>query len=312
MKLLFEDVMIMNNTKLLKNSLRTSSFCSSKVPVFIFICGKQILGCEGEVGENLSHESNKRGLIIDGLEKIEARRPIFSIVAEQLLSVELAESDSLTFEGLLADMSDEIILIVESEGTICELGAFSFSNEINKKVFVLNNQKYKNEDSFINRGPLKKLKKINSDNVNYVDFDADWKEIPVLKKHYKYITDFKRKYNVGNLEKEVYHVCVKDLVIELLAIIEIYQPITVETIQKIYIFFKGNYRIKSNVKIKSIKQVIELLCKIGILQEDSEGVRKQYNSFACASCVFELDEGKINKIRTEILCRVIRKTRKLR
>ena len=74
------------------------------------------------------------GLIVEAIKELSSKRPIFSIVAEQLLSVELAQNDSLTFEGLIADLSDEIVLIIESPGTICELGAFSFSNKINKKI----------------------------------------------------------------------------------------------------------------------------------------------------------------------------------
>lgn len=304
--------MIKNNTELLKKNLRRSSFHSSKVPIFVFVCGKQILGCEGEMGENLLNETNKRGRIVEAIKEISSKRPAFSIVAEQLLSVELAQNDSLTFEGLIAEVSDEIVLIVESAGTICELGAFSFSDKINKKIFVLNDLKHEEDNSFINRGPIKKLRRINPSNVNYVDFTVDWKSITVLQDYYKRITSIRRKYIVGTTENGVYHINVKDLIIELLAIIEIYQPIVDKDVNELYKFFKGKYKIKSDIKIKSINQVIELLCEIGILQRDGEVVKKTYNSFPCASCVFALNENQINKIRAEILYRLRRQVNKSR
>ena len=312
MNLLVEDTMIKNNTELLKKNLRRSSFHSSKVPIFVFVCGKQILGCEGEMGENLLNETNKRGRIVEAIKEISSKRPAFSIVAEQLLSVELAQNDSLTFEGLIAEVSDEIVLIVESAGTICELGAFSFSDKINKKIFVLNDLKHEEDNSFINRGPIKKLRRINPSNVNYVDFTVDWKSITVLQDYYKRITSIRRKYIVGTTENGVYHINVKYLIIELLAIIEIYQPIVDKDVNELYKFFKGKYKIKSDIKIKSINQVIELLCEIGILQRDGEVVKKTYNSFPCASCVFALNENQINKIRAEILYRLRRQVNKSR
>ncbi len=261
------------------------------------MCGKQILGCEGEMGENLLNETNKRGRIVEAIKEISSKRPAFSIVAEQLLSVELAQNDSLTFEGLIAEVSDEIVLIVESAGTICELGAFSFSDKINKKIFVLNDLKHEEDNSFINRGPIKKLRRINPSNVNYVDFTVDWKSITVLQDYYKRITSIRRKYIVGTTENGVYHINVKDLIIELLAIIEIYQPIVDKDVNELYKFFKGKYKIKSDIKIKSINQVIELLCEIGILQRDGEVVKKTYNSFPCASCVFALYNGSVVKTK---------------
>ena len=77
-------------------------------------------------------------------------------------------------------------------------------------------------------------------------------------------------------------------------------------------FLKGKYKIKSDIEIKNVKQVVELLCEIGILQNGEDGVRKNYRSFPCASCVFDLSEEQINNIRAKILCRIRRKTNKRR
>lgn len=45
--------------------------------------------------------------------------------------------DILTFEKLLAIISDEIIIITESAGTYCELGAFVLNDDFMKKQLLL-------------------------------------------------------------------------------------------------------------------------------------------------------------------------------
>jgi hypothetical protein len=64
-------------------------------------------------------------------------------------------SDLLTIENKLAEFSDCIIVILESEGAIAEVGAFANHDEIRKFLLVIINEKYSNDDheSFIKNGP---------------------------------------------------------------------------------------------------------------------------------------------------------------
>lgn len=59
----------------------------------------------------------------------------------------------LSIEGEIAELADAVIIIVESPGAVCELGAFS-NSELLHKIFVINDIKYKSSESFINAGPI--------------------------------------------------------------------------------------------------------------------------------------------------------------
>ncbi len=64
------------------------------------------------------------------------------------------EFNLLDLEDDISSISDLIIIILESPGSICELGAFSRAL-FRSKLVVINNSDYLNQDSFINGGPLK-------------------------------------------------------------------------------------------------------------------------------------------------------------
>ena len=67
--------------------------------------------------------------------------------------------DLLTFEQHLSGLSSAICLIVESPGSIAELGAFSVVREISARLMVAIRRKYEAESSFISLGPIDFLKK---------------------------------------------------------------------------------------------------------------------------------------------------------
>jgi hypothetical protein len=62
--------------------------------------------------------------------------------------------NSLEMEHIVAELSDLVIIIVESGGTIAELGAFAGNPDLRKKLLPICDIAYKNDDSFINTGPL--------------------------------------------------------------------------------------------------------------------------------------------------------------
>ena len=63
--------------------------------------------------------------------------------------------NALDLEKRLAAFSDAIVMLVESAGSIAELGAFSLPEEIRRKLIPILDDKYRNEASFINTGPVK-------------------------------------------------------------------------------------------------------------------------------------------------------------
>ena len=87
---------------------------------------------------------------------------------------------STTFENLLdleeciAAIVDAIVLIVESPGSICELGAFAKTPEISRKLLVIIQNDYANAQSFITLGALGYLKSLDP---NYEIMPYHWTDI---------------------------------------------------------------------------------------------------------------------------------------
>ncbi|MEQ9771975.1 retron St85 family effector protein [Pectobacterium jejuense] len=62
--------------------------------------------------------------------------------------------NALALEEWLADISDIVIILVESFGTVAELGAFSLSPSLRKKLLPILDRKFERHASFINTGPV--------------------------------------------------------------------------------------------------------------------------------------------------------------
>lgn len=63
-------------------------------------------------------------------------------------------SSLLELERDFARYADAIVLVLESAGAICELGAFAMEDSLRAKLIVLHDRKHKHETSFIQAGPL--------------------------------------------------------------------------------------------------------------------------------------------------------------
>lgn len=68
-------------------------------------------------------------------------------------------SDLLSLEDTLAEFSDCIIIILESEGAFAELGAFTIKDDLANIVLIINDVRFKTSLSFINQGPIAKADK---------------------------------------------------------------------------------------------------------------------------------------------------------
>lgn len=79
--------------------------------------------------------------------------------------------DLLTIEDVLLSVSSFVLIILESMGSACELGAFANNVGGREKLYVIEPEEFKNDDSFINNGPLKLLiNNCGSDHVIYQKF----------------------------------------------------------------------------------------------------------------------------------------------
>lgn len=121
---------------------------------FVFLCG-------GEKKEN-----DNRSTIQKIIETNKKNKTLYS---EDLLHF-LDDFDLLTFEELLLELSSTVVIIVESFGSACELGAFSFVDKSLDKLLIINDKKHKGKKSFINEGPLKKIKENSNGQVFFEKF----------------------------------------------------------------------------------------------------------------------------------------------
>lgn len=62
--------------------------------------------------------------------------------------------NSLEMEEQLASLSDLVIIVVESEGTFAELGAFALAEALREKLLPILDEKHKEAESFIRTGPV--------------------------------------------------------------------------------------------------------------------------------------------------------------
>lgn len=80
-------------------------------------------------------------------------------------------SDLLTFEEHLAGLSAVIVLVVETPGSIAELGAFSVGEPFLDRLLVIVSNHHYEQDSFIRLGPINKIANNSSNAVLVYDWE---------------------------------------------------------------------------------------------------------------------------------------------
>ena len=80
----------------------------------------------------------------------------WEIISEHFrLDRSFKNTNALSLEEWLAGFSDVVIILVESFGTVAELGAFSISPVLRKKLLPILDENFKYDESFINTGPVR-------------------------------------------------------------------------------------------------------------------------------------------------------------
>lgn len=310
---LFDNDCIKKEIEWLKEKTRKNTLQSREIPKFIFICGQQILNDAGNVksDEELTREKNKRYHIMRELMNSRLKignynsyNNILCIISEQLYR-EGDIIDLLTFEELLAELSDEIILIMESFGTACELGAFSLDDNLMKKLFVINEEQHKDSKSFISNGPIRKV----------IDND-EFKVIFVAEDYNEFKSDFKLKTRIRelsemeipfkpNLDEE--SIDLKYLIYELLNIIEVFQPLTKDELFVLYKRFKGftRYSIKNENKhkIKNPTNIVDLMIRLGIVKKNLEYLIMS-NDITSYNALFNINIKQLSEVRNKIISKM--------
>jgi len=97
----------------------------------------------------------------DKIHNIKAKNT-YNVYYPETLFAEIANGyqrrDLLTLENLLALSVTSIVVPLESPGTFAELGAFANHEILKDKLIIITNPKHKMARSFINDGPIAKVK----------------------------------------------------------------------------------------------------------------------------------------------------------
>lgn len=121
--------------------LRSDKYRFRRLEPVLFLCG--------------GAGSARRDALRDYLHK---QKPwISTFYAEKVweLLASQANLSALEMERDLAALADLVLVIVESPGTYAELGAFSLSDELRKKLLPIVDIQFKESSSFISTGPLR-------------------------------------------------------------------------------------------------------------------------------------------------------------
>ena len=136
---------------LLKSSVRDQ-------PIQIFFCGPGI-GTEGyHFRENIRR-------LIDGLPKVSIT------YGEEIDTVRLGypKADLQTTEARFAHSTDLTVLLLQSAGSIAELGTFSMIPNVRPRLFVAVPMQFYDSPSYINRGPLSLIAHSHVQNIGYFE-----------------------------------------------------------------------------------------------------------------------------------------------
>jgi hypothetical protein len=79
----------------------------------------------------------------------------------------------MSFEEDLANICSLVVIILESAGSLTELGAFSQLNDLSKKIIAIRSSKFKDDPSFINLGILRYISEDDIANVKSYPWDLD-------------------------------------------------------------------------------------------------------------------------------------------
>ena len=302
---IIEDKIIREIIELLKSKLRKATISSKKdlslsAPRFVFVCGKAFV--EGQ--------ETIRSHTIDILEKIKVANDygtknvsILCVISEYLYVQDLSE-DIFSFEKMLAEISDKIIIVAESPGTFCELGAFVMDENCRAKTIVINEDNKNFKNSFITKGPIKMLENENEHNVILHNGLERLKYS--LEYNYKIEEIAKENLNIyiNNDSKEIR---LKSLIYELANIIELFQPLEFFEVEILYKELKGfdRYVISNTAghKIRSIKQVLALMEQMGVVKKE-HGYYSVNKKISCFNTMFRISRKEFNDIRIAYLNRM--------
>lgn len=134
--------------------------------------------------------------------------------------------DLLSLEARLLDFCDCVLLVLESESTYAELGAFAIDKKLAKNMLVINDIDFEACPSFISLGPLAKINKVSLFRpVIYTNLKSILRAVPELKHRLSKIEKKNRKRFPLKHFREFQKAPAKVRMLFLLDLITFFQPL---------------------------------------------------------------------------------------
>lgn len=302
---LLEDNNILTLFNNLKNQIRKNTFSdkSSKTfsaPRFVFICGKAFEEGVESIREYIMNYFDK--ILVSSQYGIQ-NKSVLSVISEYLYTEDICD-DIFSFEVMLAEISDKIIIVTESFGTCCELGAFVMNEQCRRKILVFNEDKEDYKNSFISKGPIKLLESRNSKSVFLHNGLARIKKSSEYSERLKEVSNASLKIIPNN---DSNNLVLKSLIYELYNLIELFYPLEAFEIEKIYKIMKGfeYYQIENSInhKIRTIINVLSLMEKMTLITK-KDGYYVPQKNISCFNVMFSISRRDFNSIRVQYLNRL--------
>lgn len=277
-------------------------------PKFVFLCGAAYSV------ENY-YETN-RGITEKYLKS--KSKDIFIVLSEKLWEDSFNSNiDLLTFEEFLAEVSDAIILFVESPGSFCELGAFAYAeNLFSDKLIIIIDKKHEGEKSFIITGPTAKARRDGAQVIYAPLLGTGLLSCTELRNVFdQKSTEFASKSapcNKRHPNRDETSISVNTFIIELLELIRIVQPISRRDLIELYKRIKGFSSFKFVKKDgtpfhNEIKYdyIIKLLLTVELIKLDGDFVSTELHKKS-QSLMFDYPTKTENQERNKLICRKYR------
>lgn len=307
------NVRVYSNTSIssIRNHLEKRGSKYITYPKFIFLCGKGF-----DKDKRDSYKNSNRCVIQNYIKKLLPDANI--VLSEQMWEDSFDESiDLLTFEEFLAEVSDAIILFVESPGSFCELGAFAYANALfSDKLIVVMDEKYRDSRSFISTGPVLKAKKDGSKVVYAQINDGALLASSELRNEVLALTGTiktkRSQINKRIINEDGNRVYISSFIIEILEVLKMVQPIQKYDLLQLYKAIKNfesftlvkrdGREFSSEIKFRYI---LKLLQTAGVIEENSSIItlsdhRKPQN------LMLKYSGNAMDRERNKIICRKYR------
>lgn len=293
----------------MKSHLDKSAYKFITYPKFVFLCGRTYKS-------NEDYEESNRGIIARYLQT--KAKDVHIVLSERLWEEGFDSNiDLLTFEEFLAEVSDFIILFVESAGTFCELGAFACADKLfSAKLVIVNDEKHKNEKSFINTGPTAKAKRDGS-KVIYASLNGSalLSSSEIREMIAEKTNEFASKSSLTNkrkINKDENRILIDTFILEILEIIKLAQPIDRKDLLDLYKAIKGFSSftfVKKNGEqfhneIK-FEYIIKLLVNVGLIELKDNSITFSGHT-DIQPFMLKYSKRAENKERNRMLCRKYR------